>query len=70
MCNCTGKVYGIAFDWIAKNIYYADFDNNQIGVCTQTGGSCAVLLENMTALVSWPTGIAIDPERGYVLDIT
>lgn len=58
-----GKIYGLAYDWVVKNIYYADFDNNRIGVCTQNGSKCRTLLERKDT-VKWPTGLVLDPERG------
>ncbi len=53
---------GIAYDWIARNIYFVDSKVNQIIVCpTTTLTRCAIVLRENSGT---PFGIALDPNEG------
>ncbi|NP_001291525.1 vitellogenin receptor precursor [Solenopsis invicta] len=53
-------ITGIDVDWITKNIYFADEDNHCIGVCTNDGTYCTVLIKDTDK----PTGVALLPTQG------
>lgn len=54
---------GLAVDWIASNIYWADTGNKLIEVSTFNGTSRKVIVrENITE----PRSIAVYPKRGYL----
>ncbi|XP_067141896.1 low-density lipoprotein receptor-related protein 2 isoform X5 [Centruroides vittatus] len=53
-------VEGLAFDWIAKNLYWVDSRLNTVDVATANGNHHIVLIaEN----VSQPRGLAVDPRE-------
>lgn len=52
---------GIAFDWIAHNLYWSDTYTRRIEMIRLESGSRKVLLwQNLIE----PRGLALDPERG------
>ena len=62
-------VTGLAYDWIADNIYYAN--ELEVGVCASSGGNCTKLIEDTRQP---PVQVALDPRLGYnisseVLDV-
>eukprot|EP00794_Sanderia_malayensis_P017393 gene17393-19134_t len=54
---------GIAFDWVAKNIYFAESAGNRIDICTANGSFRSPLISSG---VDSPRGIALDPRDGYM----
>ena len=58
---------GMAVDWVAHNIYWADSGSNRIEVARLDGSSRRVLLwKNL----SHPRGLALDPQNGYALHVS
>ena len=55
-------ITGLAYDWIANNIYY--MNTNHVGVCDGTGTNCAVLIHD-TKLE--PLKIVLYPRSGFEL---
>lgn len=53
-------ISGIAVDWITENIYFTDEDYNRIGVCSNDGANCTVLINE----INKPTGIVLLPIHG------
>lgn len=52
---------GIAFDWIAHNLYWSDTTTRRIEMIRIEGGSRKVLLwQNLIE----PKNVAVDPEKG------
>ena len=58
------NVYGIAYDWVADNIYYAKYDNygGHIGVCSLRSRACAIIVDKV-----YPRHIALHPQSRYTL---
>ena len=54
---------GIAVDWIANNIYFAESKGRRIYVVRLDGRFRHVLVENLGI----PRGISVDPETMYVI---
>lgn len=55
---------GMAVDWVAHNIYWADSKTGRIEVARLDGSSRRVLVwKNL----SHPKALALDPPNGYVL---
>ena len=52
---------GLAFDWIAKNIYWSDSGRKAIEVCRYDGSS-RKLLTNLD--LDEPRALALFPDRG------
>lgn len=52
---------GLAYDWIAKNIYWSDSGRKTIEVC-RSDGSSRKLLTNLD--LDEPRALALFPERG------
>ena len=58
---------GMAVDWVAHNIYWADSGSNRIEVARLDGSSRRVLVwKNL----SHPRGLALDPQNGYALHVS
>lgn len=55
---------GMAVDWVAHNIYWADSKTNRIEVARLDGSSRRVLVWDG---LSHPKAIALDPPNGLVL---
>ena len=55
---------GMAVDWLAHNIYWADSESNRIQVARLNGTSRRVLIWKD---LSHPKAIALDPPNGCVL---
>ena len=53
---------GMAVDWVAHNIYWADSKTNRIEVARLDGSSRRVLVWEG---LSHPKAIALDPPNGY-----
>lgn len=54
---------GIAIDWVAKRVYFAESFASRIDVTTYDGGiRCSLISSNL----SNPRGLALDPREGYL----
>lgn len=56
------RPHQLAFDWLARNLYYVDGDAN-IDACDERGAHCALVLQTAVADVS---ALALAPEFGYM----
>lgn len=61
-----GTPEDLAIDWITSNIYFTDAELQHIGVCTNNGIHCTVLVSEG---VHKPRSIVLDALNGYVLII-
>lgn len=52
---------GIAIDWYTDNIYFTESEISHIGVCTNDGQHCTVLISKN---VQKPRGIVLNPNKG------
>lgn len=52
---------GIAVDWIAKNLYWTDFDTGRVEMARLDGSHRLVLIWQDAK----PRAIAVDPMAGY-----
>ena len=59
------SIEGLAYDWIAKNIYWTDNIRNSLEVVRYNGEHRKVIIPDDGTL-DRPRGIAVDPQRGYV----
>ena len=57
---------GLAYDWIAENLYYTDSDRPEIGVCAVGGPEfyCKILIGREQ--LDSPRGIAVHPGKQYL----
>lgn len=53
---------GIAYDWIAENIYFTDSNLTHIGVCDRNGKFCTVVVQEA---LDKPREIVLHPKTGY-----
>lgn len=51
----------LAVDWLTGNIYFTDAEKQHIGVCTNTGDYCTVLVNKD---IRKPRGIVLNVELG------
>ncbi|XP_072034176.1 low-density lipoprotein receptor-related protein 4-like [Amphiura filiformis] len=58
-----GTSDGIAIDWMAKNLYWTDTDNNKIEVARLDGAARKTIIENN---LDEPRAIALFPASGYL----
>lgn len=58
-----GAPEDLAVDWITGNIYFTDSERQHIGVCTNDGLNCAVLVNDD---VDKPRGIVLHPNEGMM----
>lgn len=58
-----GTPEDLAIDWITGNIYFTDTEIQHIGVCTNDGMYCTVLVKKA---VDKPRSIVLNPLDGYV----
>ncbi|XP_053385857.1 low-density lipoprotein receptor-related protein 2-like [Mercenaria mercenaria] len=65
-----GNPAGIAFDWVSKNLFWADFVSGTIEVMRMTGDIPyrQVILSNMGRQIDCvtPVAVSVDPSRGYI----
>ena len=61
MFVADGKIYGLAFDWIA-NVIYAVSLRCQVIACSSTRFRCATVISGQANV----DGIAVHPIHGYV----
>jgi len=54
------EITSIAVDWVTENIYFTDEGHHHIGVCTNNGTYCTVLVTE----IEKPTGIVLLPTHG------
>jgi low density lipoprotein-related protein 2 len=57
-------VEGIAYDWVARNLYWVDSRLHTLEVCDENGKNRVILLNKN---VSQPRGIVVDPAPELVL---
>jgi hypothetical protein len=55
------KPEDLAVDWVTGNIYFTDVDAQHIGVCTNNGSFCTVLINKD---IDKPRGIVLLPTEG------
>ena len=62
-CHLVGiyEPEDLAVDWVTGNIYFTDVEAKHIGVCTNNGSSCAVIVN---ADIDKPRAIALIPTEG------
>ncbi|CAD6194736.1 unnamed protein product [Caenorhabditis auriculariae] len=60
----TKGVDGIAVDWIGRNVYYTDRQQDCIAVCDMKGRYSRVLLKGSP--LNDPRAVALDPSRGLL----
>ncbi|XP_072048711.1 LOW QUALITY PROTEIN: sortilin-related receptor-like [Amphiura filiformis] len=58
-------VEGLAFDWLAQNLYWIDSGNKRVEVA-QDDGTYRRTLINDTKVLDQPRALALDPKRGYM----
>lgn len=51
----------LAVDWVTGNIYFTDVDAQHIGVCTNNGSFCTVVINED---IEKPRGIVLLPTEG------
>lgn len=56
-----GAPEDLAVDWITGNIYFTDSELQHIGVCTNDGMHCAILINKD---IQKPRGLVLHPEEG------
>lgn len=56
-----GAPEDLAVDWLTGNIYFTDSELRHIGVCTNDGNHCVVLINED---IHKPRGIALNPVEG------
>lgn len=56
-----GSPEDLAVDWITGNIYFTDADMQHIGVCTNDGMKCAIIVNKD---IHKPRGIVLNPAAG------
>lgn len=61
IANELGHPEGLAVDWLAKNLYWADIKHNQIQVSDLKGNYRLTLLSTGT---KQPRNIVVDPRHG------
>ena len=56
----SANVFGLAYDWVADNIYYTNYDSSSghIGVCSLRSRACAIIIDNLY----YPLNIALHPQ--------
>ncbi|XP_071951521.1 low-density lipoprotein receptor-related protein 2-like [Antedon mediterranea] len=59
----SGRVNGLAIDWLAKNVYWVDEGYNWIKMTNYTGGGEVVIAD---VGFEKPSGIACHPSQGYL----
>ncbi|KAI8503921.1 hypothetical protein Bbelb_179890 [Branchiostoma belcheri] len=62
LTGTSGRVGGLAVDWLSGNIYWSDASYNSILVATADGNRRKVLVQ--TGAFSSPSGLAVHPEKG------
>ncbi|XP_078614309.1 uncharacterized protein LOC144883590 [Branchiostoma floridae x Branchiostoma japonicum] len=60
----SGRVGGLAVDWLSGNIYWCDASYNSILAATSDGTRRRVLVQ--TGAYSSPSGLALHPEKGLM----
>ncbi|XP_076282536.1 vitellogenin receptor-like isoform X2 [Lasioglossum baleicum] len=53
----------IAIDWVTQNVYFTDSHYMHIGVCSNNGTYCTVVVENTN---DKPRGLALSPSNGMM----
>lgn len=56
-----GAPEDLAIDWITGNIYFTDSEMQHIGVCSNDGHLCTVLV---SVDIDKPRGIVLNPSQG------
>lgn len=56
-----GTPEDLAVDWVTNNIYFTDAEFHHIGVCTNDGVHCTILVNKD---IHKPRGIVLDPNNG------
>lgn len=56
-----GSPEDLAVDWVTGNIYFTDSEMSHIGVCTNDGMHCSVLINED---IRKPRGIVLNPADG------
>jgi hypothetical protein len=51
----------VALDWVTGNIYFTDYEAKHIGVCTNNGSFCTVLVNKG---IDKPRGVVVLPTDG------
>lgn len=54
----------LALDWLTGNIYFTDAELMHIGVCSNDGKHCTIIVNEN---IHKPRAIALYPGRGWVL---
>lgn len=49
-------------DWITGNVYFIDTLKKHMGVCTESGSYCTVLINS--SILDMPGGLALNPKKG------
>lgn len=62
MTSGLGIAEDLAVDWLTGNIYFTDSEMQHIGVCSNDGAHCSVLVNKD---IDKPRAIVLDPSNGY-----